>query len=325
MRRLTLPAAWCCVPVQAARAQEHGRPRGGADGRRRCSPSGADLTVPGVSTRWKSSPRRFLAVPARCTRARRIAWIGLLYYFNVVQVPAFAAYGDEARARNVSIDKLASRALWWFRWAAIVTLVLGLLIVGATENYMENFMSDDPSNKPRVGCLDPRRHAVRHPDGLERLDGHLEEPEDRARQRGERARRREADPGAAAAGRRALLASRTNFILSFSMLWFMVGTSHFYTVFGADSSGKAYTFVLIAVCSLPCSSSPPWGVLGAPLPPTSCCGRSSRTRTLSSRAASCGSSLHLHGDLPRLITVDRNDEAAPHGAAFVVLDVVSVS
>ena len=63
-----------------------------------------------------------------------VTWIGLLYYFNFVQVPAFAAYGDEGKARNIAIDKLARRALWWFRWAALSTLVLGLLIIGVTEN-----------------------------------------------------------------------------------------------------------------------------------------------------------------------------------------------
>jgi len=40
-----------------------------------------------------------------------IAWIGLLYYFNLVQVPALASYGDEAKARNITLDKLARRAL----------------------------------------------------------------------------------------------------------------------------------------------------------------------------------------------------------------------
>jgi len=82
-----------------------------------------------------------------------ITWIGLLYYFNVVQVPAFAAYGDEGKARNISIDKLARRALWWFRWAAVVTLVLGLLIIGVTENYMQDFMSETSgSGRTRRSC-----------------------------------------------------------------------------------------------------------------------------------------------------------------------------
>ena len=70
-----------------------------------------------------------------------ICWIGLLYYFNLVQVPAFAAFGDEGKARNIAIDKVARRALWWFRWAAIATLVTGLLITGLVENYFKDFMS----------------------------------------------------------------------------------------------------------------------------------------------------------------------------------------
>src|SRR4030088_3043016 len=60
-----------------------------------------------------------------------ITWIGLLYYFNFVQVPAFAEM--EAAARNNAIDKLASRALWWFRWAAVATLVTGILILTFQE------------------------------------------------------------------------------------------------------------------------------------------------------------------------------------------------
>ena len=69
-----------------------------------------------------------------------ITWIGLLYYFNLVQVPAFAAFGDEGKARNIAIDQIARRALWWFRWAALFTLVTGLFIIGATENYMKGFL-----------------------------------------------------------------------------------------------------------------------------------------------------------------------------------------
>ena len=54
-----------------------------------------------------------------------ITWIGLLYYFNFVQVPSFAEM--EAAARNNAIDKLASRALWWFRWAAVATVATGIV------------------------------------------------------------------------------------------------------------------------------------------------------------------------------------------------------
>ena len=69
-----------------------------------------------------------------------IAWIGLLYYFNLVQVPGLAAYGDEGKARNITIDKIARRALWWFRWAAIATLATGILITGQPD-YWKNFMN----------------------------------------------------------------------------------------------------------------------------------------------------------------------------------------
>ena len=58
----------------------------------------------------------------------------------------------------------------------------------------------------------------------------------------------EADPAAAGAGRKALLASRMNTIFSLPMLVFMVGTSHFpYNVVGEISGGKRAIFWLIMV------------------------------------------------------------------------------
>ena len=52
-----------------------------------------------------------------------ITWIGLLYYFNLVQVPFFAE--TEAPVRTGAIQKLVPRALWWFRWGAMVTFLSG--------------------------------------------------------------------------------------------------------------------------------------------------------------------------------------------------------
>ena len=56
-----------------------------------------------------------------------ITWIGLLYYFNFVQVPALAeAMSDEGGPGGAGIAKyVAPRALAWFRWGAIVTWVTG--------------------------------------------------------------------------------------------------------------------------------------------------------------------------------------------------------
>ena len=56
-----------------------------------------------------------------------ITWIGLLYYFNFIQVPAVAAAtADSDGPGPAAISKyIAPRALLWFRWAALVTWLTG--------------------------------------------------------------------------------------------------------------------------------------------------------------------------------------------------------
>jgi len=56
-----------------------------------------------------------------------ITWIGLLYYFNFVQVPAVAdATEDSDGPGPAAISKyVAPRALWWFRWGALATWLTG--------------------------------------------------------------------------------------------------------------------------------------------------------------------------------------------------------
>jgi uncharacterized membrane protein len=56
-----------------------------------------------------------------------ITWIGLLYYFNFVQVPALGdAAGDDGGPGGAGITKyVAPRALWWFRWGALATWLTG--------------------------------------------------------------------------------------------------------------------------------------------------------------------------------------------------------
>ena len=177
-----------------------------------------------------------------------IAWIGLLYYFNLVQVPALASYGDEAKARNITLDKLARRALWWFRWAAIMTLGTGILITGQ-PSYYDSFLSWDGGNSlnaknasitvgmiyaitmaANVWMIIWKNQKVVLANAVNVLGGG------------------QPDPNAAAAGRRALLASRQNMIFSVSMLWFMVGTAHFYgESFSNATSGAAINYVIIAL------------------------------------------------------------------------------
>jgi uncharacterized membrane protein len=56
-----------------------------------------------------------------------VVWIGLLYYFNFVQVPAVGeALGDEGGPGPAAINKyVAPRALLWFRWGAVATWITG--------------------------------------------------------------------------------------------------------------------------------------------------------------------------------------------------------
>lgn len=56
-----------------------------------------------------------------------ITWIGLLYYFNVVQVPGLAAAAaDKGGPGGAGISKyIAPLALLWFRWAAVATWLTG--------------------------------------------------------------------------------------------------------------------------------------------------------------------------------------------------------
>jgi uncharacterized membrane protein len=61
-----------------------------------------------------------------------VMWIGLLYYFNVVQIPGLAVAGaDKGGPGGAGISKyIAPRALLWFRWAAVATWITGAWILG---------------------------------------------------------------------------------------------------------------------------------------------------------------------------------------------------
>lgn len=171
-----------------------------------------------------------------------ITWIGLLYYFNFVQVPAFAAFGDEARARNVALDKLARKALWWFRWAAVSTFVTGILITVVTEDYFANDFGKRAggiaiSTGMLLGTIMMlnvwgviwRNQKVVLANAANVLAGG------------------EPDPAAAAAGRKALMASRQNTIFSVTMLFFMVFQTHSTNSGVIVSSGKMMGYWIIAL------------------------------------------------------------------------------
>jgi uncharacterized membrane protein len=67
-----------------------------------------------------------------------IMWIGLLYYFNFVQIPSMPKIPDEQKPAIGKV--IAPTALFWFRWAALATVVTGLL-VALMSNYLAQALS----------------------------------------------------------------------------------------------------------------------------------------------------------------------------------------
>ena len=172
-----------------------------------------------------------------------ITWIGLLYYFNFVQVPSFAQF--EAAPRNEAITKLVPRALWWFRWAAMLTLLTGLMILGFQEQFDGDYYKTAPGISISTGILlavtmwanvwfviwPNQKKVIANAENV--------------------AAGREADPNAAAAGRRAAMASRTNTFFSIPMLFFMVATSHFVPgSYDTDDNRALYWLVVLVLWAL---------------------------------------------------------------------------
>ena len=67
-----------------------------------------------------------------------VMWIGLLYYFNVVQTPALAvAAADKGGPGGAGVTKyVAPRALLWFRWAAVATWFTGIWYLTRNGNFL---------------------------------------------------------------------------------------------------------------------------------------------------------------------------------------------
>lgn len=59
-----------------------------------------------------------------------LMWVGMLFYFNFVQVQALAAAGKDNTAVGIT-KHVAPRALFWFRWAAVLTWIAGAVMLGA--------------------------------------------------------------------------------------------------------------------------------------------------------------------------------------------------
>jgi uncharacterized membrane protein len=147
-----------------------------------------------------------------------VMWIGHLWYFNFVQIPSMPKIPDEQKPAITKV--IAPAALFWFRWGALATVVTGLILA-----YLSGYLM----NALKLGIGDGNHKFTAIGFGMwmglimafnvwfiiwpnqQKVLGLVEATADEKKR----------------AGRVALLASRTNTMLSIPMLYAMTST-HFY-------------------------------------------------------------------------------------------------
>jgi len=80
-----------------------------------------------------------------------IMWIGLLYYFNFVQTDALKAAQADGTAAGIS-KHVAPRALLYFRWAAVVTWLMGAVLLGDLHAFTQAFTLQPPFTGIGIGA-----------------------------------------------------------------------------------------------------------------------------------------------------------------------------
>ena len=181
-----------------------------------------------------------------------VTWIGILYYFNFVQTPFFAE--TEAPVRIGAIQKLLPRALWWFRWGAMITFLAGIAMYAMRMHEMGAglFFGSPYGLTITVGALIgtlmflnvwlviwPKQQIVMASTNQVAGGG-------------------QALPEAAGAARRAALTSRTNAVFSIPMLFFMGAASHYGSMVGvlgnADTRGYFWFIVIVLIGAFECNA-----------------------------------------------------------------------
>jgi uncharacterized membrane protein len=143
-----------------------------------------------------------------------VMWIGLLWYFNFVQIPSMPKIPDEQKPAIGKV--IAPTALFWFRYAALATVVTGLLLAHLSgEGYLVGALSLQAAYiKIGLGMwmaliMAANVWFIIWPNQKKAL-GIVSV---------------EADAKAAAA-KMAMMASRINTILSNTIIWMMVAQTH---------------------------------------------------------------------------------------------------
>ncbi len=148
-----------------------------------------------------------------------VMWIGLLWYFNFVQTPSMTKIADEHKP---AVTKhIAPEALFWFRWAALVTVITGLILAqmnGYLGGALALGLADGVAKNAAIGFgmwlglfMAANVWFIIWPN-QQKVLGMVEVAADEK----------------AKAARTAALASRTNTMLSIPMLYAMVSAQNLY-------------------------------------------------------------------------------------------------
>ncbi len=170
-----------------------------------------------------------------------ITWIGLLYFFNFVQTPTMPQLTDGARSEV--LRKLSLRALWWFRWAALLTFLFGILLLtiqGDGEN-MDLYLSGVGGTAILTGMLFGTTMFLNVWGVIWRHQKVIIASAESVANGGE------ADPRAASLAKPAARASRANTLMSITMLWFMVFAAHGAVWFDGIGGTVGYWILVLAI------------------------------------------------------------------------------
>ena len=141
-----------------------------------------------------------------------VMWIGLLWYFNFVQIPSMPKIPDEQKPAIGKV--IAPTALFWFRWAALFTVVSGLILAVLNGYAHQAFTMQAPFRAIGLGMWIALVMAfnvwfIIWPNQKRALGIVAVEPDAKAK-----------------SARVAMLTSRFNTMLSVPMLFLMVAQSH---------------------------------------------------------------------------------------------------
>ncbi len=170
-----------------------------------------------------------------------VTWIGLLYFFNFVQTPSYAELSEGARSE--ALRKLTFRALWWFRWAALLTFLFGIMLLtiqGDGEN-MDKYLSGVGGTAILTGMLFGTTMFLNVWGVIWRHQKVIIASAESVATGGQ------PNPKAAALAKPAARASRANTLFSIPMLWYMVLAAHGSVFMNAIGGTTGYWILVLAV------------------------------------------------------------------------------